>query len=582
MKITFDYIRFTAFKGGKPVEMPFMPGGINTIVGANGSGKSTILDALIWCLFGKDFTDRKKFDLIPLNPDGSIQQVSPSVTLDISVDGEDIKLTRRMEGSKTTCEINEAPCQTLKVFDDYIAKLFGTEERFKMFTMPLFFTEALHWTKQRELLMQFFPQPDQAAVFDRMTAEKIRYSKNLVAVMASMQPADYIAKHDKLQKDAEISKTRISAQIKLLDDQLEGNQAIDQATLEAERDQLRLQIAKLNNTIAAVTGDNRTILITKQQLQDSIDAAQRETSRIINDARYARETELVRLKGDLTYKRTQKTSLVRDYQEKSKQVDETCPICGQHLPAATIANVRAKQAETLRKIGEQGAAMKIDIDDLEAKIKDLEGQATHVSAQDTFRLQELSQQINTAQDRLLALPAVKEVPQLDLAVQGRLADIDRALARIDVHRENIKRKADLESQERQLNQEYEQHQTAISEASKYAFYRSTLVIEAVNQHFKTISVKVLDVQKNGTAKETFEITSNGVPYSGLNKTGKLAASLELMEFLKSALHVESPVIIDDIENYPDLDLSTISGQLIVAYAKKRYPLQVVSKYPQDI
>ena len=190
--------------------------------------------------------------------------------------------------------------------------------------------------------------------------------------------------------------------------------------------------------------------------------------------------------------------------------------------------------------------------------------------------------IKSAREELKKSPGKEIVPEPDPATETRLAEINKALARADVHRENIDRKQRLETENRQLSQKFEQAEIAVSEASKFAFYRSTLVVEAVNKHFKSISVKVLDVQKNGVAKETFEITSKGVPYSGLNKTGKILASLELLEFLKSSLKIESPVIIDDIENYPDLDLSTISGQLIVAYAKKSHPLEVVSKYPQQI
>lgn len=580
MQILFRYIDFAAFKGGKPVHMDFADG-INTIVGANGSGKSTILDALIWCLFGKDFINRTKFPMIPLNPDGSVQQVSPSVTLEIIVDGELFKLSRRMDGSKTSTEINDAPCKTLEEYNKFIARLFGDEQRFKMFTMPLYFTESLTWQEQRALLMKFFHDPDPVAVFDRMKSEKIRFGSDLVSAMKNMQPADYIAKHDKALKDVERRRDEINAQIKLLDSQLEGNQAIDQAALESERDQLRETINKINAMIVDIVESNRTILVATQKNEAIIRIAETEIDQIhfIAQNRYDREIE--RLKSDLNFSRSHKAQLIRDYHDRSAPVDETCPMCNQHLPAATVANAKAKQAESLKRISEQGTTIKTEIADLEKRIGEMPTVCSLIDSEVT-RINELEQEIETAQGRLQSMPRAKDVPITDGTTQARLDEISRALARIDVHRENIKRKADLETEVRQLSQEYEQHTIAIAEASKFAFYRSTLVIEAVNRHFKTISVKVLEVQKNGVAKETFEITSNGVPYSGLNKTCRLASSLELMKFLKSSLQVESPVIIDDVENYPDHDLSTISGQLIVAFAKKRHPLQVLSNYPQDI
>ena len=75
-------------------------------------------------------------------------------------------------------------------------------------------------------------------------------------------------------------------------------------------------------------------------------------------------------------------------------------------------------------------------------------------------------------------------------------------------------------------------------------------------------------------KETFEITSNGVPYSGLNCTGQLQAGLELISFLKAHLKIEVPVIIDNGERYTDLDMNSIPGQKIVAMAKRGSQLKL--------
>lgn len=68
MIVILNSIKIRKFKKLDDVQYYF-GSGLNMLTGRNGSGKSSVLDAITWCLFGKDFTDRKKFNLMPLNPD---------------------------------------------------------------------------------------------------------------------------------------------------------------------------------------------------------------------------------------------------------------------------------------------------------------------------------------------------------------------------------------------------------------------------------------------------------------------------------------------------------------------------------
>lgn len=66
MKIVFETLKWKNFlsTGNTPTEIDFLKHKTNLIVGSNGSGKSTMMDALCFCLFGKAYRDINKGDLI--------------------------------------------------------------------------------------------------------------------------------------------------------------------------------------------------------------------------------------------------------------------------------------------------------------------------------------------------------------------------------------------------------------------------------------------------------------------------------------------------------------------------------------
>lgn len=160
----FKRLKLENFKG-KTQDIAFKDG-VNIIYGKNGSGKSTIFDAISWVLFGKDYQDRKQFDILPIK-DGNKSNVVVSVELIIEAD-EEHTLKRILKNNLASCEFDGIP---LKVgeFTDYVSKLTDGEERFKIYSNPFYFID-LHWKAQRDLLMSFFPKPSHDEVFNAYDA----------------------------------------------------------------------------------------------------------------------------------------------------------------------------------------------------------------------------------------------------------------------------------------------------------------------------------------------------------------------------------------------------------------------------
>lgn len=152
-KVILKRISLVNFKGITDRSVEFNES-VTSIMGRNGSGKTTIFDAFTWLLFGKDSEDRKVFNLKTLDQKGlPIERIPHEVTAIISVDGKDITLSRRLNekwtkkrgsaveeftGNEEERLYNEIPC-SLKEWNEKIAAI-CPEQVFKIITNPLYFT----------------------------------------------------------------------------------------------------------------------------------------------------------------------------------------------------------------------------------------------------------------------------------------------------------------------------------------------------------------------------------------------------------------------------------------------------------
>lgn len=85
-------MKMANFKGVSNLEVSF--GTITNVSGANGTGKTTLYDAYMWCLFGKG-ADGSSIDVQPLDASGKvIHRIETSVEVTLSVDGEEVIFKR--------------------------------------------------------------------------------------------------------------------------------------------------------------------------------------------------------------------------------------------------------------------------------------------------------------------------------------------------------------------------------------------------------------------------------------------------------------------------------------------------------
>lgn len=169
MRIKLDSITIRNFKGISQFELVALGKGM-ALYGGNGTGKTTVYDAFLWCLFGKDSKDQSdtKFDWKPLDENNQEKHhLETEVTVNLVIDGVEKELTRKIaekwtkkrgslkesfDGHTTSYYIDE-----LKVTQkDYKAEIeaLGGESLFQMLTKVNYFAEVMKSDDRRKILLE--------------------------------------------------------------------------------------------------------------------------------------------------------------------------------------------------------------------------------------------------------------------------------------------------------------------------------------------------------------------------------------------------------------------------------------------
>ena len=179
-KIILKSLALVNFKGVRDFSIAFNDG-ITTVCGDNGTGKTTLYDAYLWLLFGKDSTGRSDgangFNVKTTGEDGKpIYRLEHSVTAVLEVDGKEIKLQRSLvekwqKVNGTTDEvmkdetqyfINDVRTGTKKEYQAEISEIIP-EDVFRMITNPYYFA-SLSAETQKDMLLEMVGNIDDEEV----------------------------------------------------------------------------------------------------------------------------------------------------------------------------------------------------------------------------------------------------------------------------------------------------------------------------------------------------------------------------------------------------------------------------------
>lgn len=411
------------------------------ICGDNGTGKTTILDAFLWCLFGKDSTNRadSNFNIKTLDADNKpILKLDHEVTAVLNVNGNEVTLKRcykekwgtgsnagKLDKHFTEYYLNGVKLGTKKEYDAEVSAIIP-EDIFKMVTNPLYFPNLPGETQKNMLLEMAGAVSDQeiaalkpefielmAAISGRSLAQ---YKKELSAKKRAINDElagipgriDEVNRAIPEDEDWDVLQKELagkSAKVKDIEDQLaDKSKAVE--IISKRRIEIQIQIGNkrmertnLENKIRAkVTEENNKaraeIREIDYKIQDITNGINRAKS---NDSIYDRDINVINnALGSLRAN----FKAINDEQLNIPEGEFMCPTCKRPLDVADIeakqnelqANFNQRKSERLQANRTEGTAKAGELKALQEKkdqnlahIADLENRIITLKGQKQYQ-----------------------------------------------------------------------------------------------------------------------------------------------------------------------------------------------------
>lgn len=405
------------FRGIKELDIEFA--GHNTdIYGANGTGKTTIANAICWLLLDRAATDEKDFD--PKTTDSHNLHHKASMKMDC--DGTIVTLakdfyevwtqkkggaTKEFSGHRVDYFINDVPSKK-KEYDEMVEHICGVDiDKVKMLMIHGYFIEGIKTDERRRMLFEICGDVSDDEVMDANGLGELR---TILKMPGTTDQTYSIAEYKKI---AAAQKRRMNKELELIPARIDEASKLMPEVLDSES-VLRKQLTSLYKKQDDISRRKQEALATDDDMMTAqqINTLQLELERRkleylqegnkANEAAYAELAELKKKKSSLE---SENASLIRKTEDSKKEIErmetmrelllsdyakvqaeqwdeanEICPTCGQPLPAERVEQLReefnlrkSQKKEEINKRGQSCSATKIQ--DLQSRIDAADEQA---------------------------------------------------------------------------------------------------------------------------------------------------------------------------------------------------------------
>lgn len=621
MDIRLKQLHMENFKCHKALTLYF--GGENaSIYGDNATGKTSVYDALTWLLFGKDSAGNgeKNIEIKPLAPDGSVKdhQAVTEVEAVLLADGEEISLKRTYQevwstkrgsseatydGNTSEYYVDGVPCKA----NAYKAKVteLVDEEQFRLLTTVSYFPDKLPWQKRREALFSLF-----GALDDRQIMETDQRFAPLMEAMGKLPLEDFKKVVTQKRKGFLATRNEVPARISECEKTISDLSGLDFDGAEAQLSILNARRDSLNAELLAIQQNtavqSKEIELKKAKLD--VEAIERDNANFRHAQESAvpsaagLEAELRRAMASLDSAKRSLDMHLRQIQrcddqistvrERWKQIkseeytgSDTCPTCGQNLPAYQIvraakafADDKKRRLEQMVQLSEgykadKEKAQQDEQDDrgciqgFEKIILDVEERIRKAKEAETV----ISDMPDYAEKKSAALAAVTdigaELTKLKEDASSAASGLKSRMSEVRAEIERVSGIAGLrnayEYAQRRIQELREDAQAAAENLSQldkllylmeeFSRYKASFVENGINDKFRIARFRLFREQANGGVEDRCDVVYDGVPYIGLNNGMKINVGIDIINTLSSAYGVTVPLFVDNAESVTNLE-----------------------------
>ena len=470
MRITIKEMIVRNFKGISNFELVAKGNNLD-VRGDNGTGKTSLYDAFLWCLFGKNSQDQSdtKFDWKPLDQDGNERhRLETFVNVEFDIDGVAKVFSRTItekwtkkrgsivdtfDGHTTAYHIDG-----LKVTQkDYKAEIeaLGGESLFQMLTKVNYFAEVMKADDRRKILLEMAgdvsvsdviaSNKELAKLPDILDGKSVEERTALVKQAMKQVNKDIKelpGRIDEAQRSLpdieeldkqELSTRKLSLQADLSRAQDELSAAKTNqlgAELKARRAELKAKFAEAERLYALDEAKKSADALALEQ--DKLNRMRESSARVeserheamsnlrkAKDGRESAENEIRKLEK---WNEDARSEFEKLQSETFPEFDEhrlTCPVCGQNYGEEKMAEIKAKYEQEKAGFNE----MKSD------KLKDIRSQGKKNAAEIKLLksdIEEGSDYIKELELKIKELDSLLEIKAKDIAEQAnRIKDLTK-------------------------------------------------------------------------------------------------------------------------------------------------------------
>lgn len=622
------------FKGIKSLDL-FLDGESASILGTNAAGKTSVYDAFLFLLFGKDSRGSANFSIKPIVDGEPLHNVETHVEAELLTDTGKMTLIRkyrevwsrkRGEASETfTGHESLFYVDGLPVSQTNYKKIVDSimpEDLFRILTNPLHFPEVMKWTDRRSALFKMFGElsdqdvagqdPDYTQLLEKagrysveeyMAAlkKKIRtYNQELNELPARLDEASRQILEDDDVEAARAKEESIADEIRALKATLseDGDKDLVAQKMSIENEILQLQRKNNAHREKMRTENAERVRAAMNDLADQLTALHipelEAELAIENRALDALNRSLENLRAKFTQVASE------PYVAK-----EACPTCGRPFTK--------KDTDAAQKAFE--SARKARLDEINAEGRDLSAKAKEAKKKVSVASEELERRKKI---RAEYEQAMKELRMSDLApdMDGYAAALQDLTERrvaimeaIDAAREGAKAKnakvsqqmaeryhdlieakeavaacmasksaqervEELRAQQASTVEAMEDAEALVALCERFIRARVSAVEYSINKHFRLVKWQLYREQINGGMEEICEATVDGVPFHDLNGAMRINAGLDIINACIDRTGKSAPIFVDNAESVVNLyELPAQVIRLVVSEYDKKLRLQ---------